>query len=175
MIQLPSHEDQVAFNLRRWEELAKSEFLAGVDERIETNRYGHVIMSPYAGGWHGALECEIGFLLKSLLGGRPVTECPVSTSDGVKLADVGWFSEKRFAEVREQAAYPKAPEICVEVISPSNTAAEIEEKRQLYFESGAIEFWSCDKDGKMKFFDTPKGERIENSKVCPDFPRIVEV
>lgn len=175
MIELPPQADQVAFNLKRWEELSRSETLAGVNERVETDRYGHVIMSPYAGGWHGALESEISYLLKDLLGGRPITECPISTSDGVKLADVGWYSPERFAEVREHLAFPRAPEICVEVVSPSNTEREISEKRRLYFEAGCEEFWRCDREGNMRFFDSPEGEARPRSGLCPDFPNQVEV
>jgi Uma2 family endonuclease len=33
----------------------------------------------------------------------------------------------------------RAPEICIEILSPSNSAAEIAEKRVLYFDAGAAE------------------------------------
>ena len=62
----------------------------------------------------------------------------------------------------------RAPEICVEVISPSNTASEIEEKKQLYFEAGAKEVWLCDDDGTMRFF--LPGSLVPASLLCPDFP-----
>ena len=45
-----------------------------------------------------------------------------------------------------------APEICVEVFSPSNSVAEIEGKILLYFERGAQECWTCDGTGVMTFF-----------------------
>ena len=60
-----------------------------------------------------------------------------------------------------------APEICVEVLSPSNSAEDIELKRRLYFEEGAQEIWICGLEGQMKFF-SPVGE-LEASKVCPKF------
>jgi Uma2 family endonuclease len=47
-----------------------------------------------------------------------------------------------------------APPICVEIVSPSNTATQMEEKRALYFASGAKEVWVCERDGKMRFFDS---------------------
>lgn len=174
-IELPPLRNQIDFHLKRWEELSRDETLASLSGRVETDRNGYVVMSPYAGGWHGALESEISFLLKQYLGDRPVTECPIATSDGVKLADVGWFSKERFEEVREHLAFPRAPEICVEVLSPSNTKSEIAEKRMLYFDSGCIEFWTCDREGAMEFYDSPSGGAIGQSQICPEFPTRVEI
>mgnify|MGYP001313879954 CR=1 FL=1 len=37
-----------------------------------------------------------------------------------------------------------APEICLEILSPSNSIVEMEMKRALYFEAGAREVWECD-------------------------------
>jgi Uma2 family endonuclease len=45
----------------------------------------------------------------------------------------------------------RAPEVCVEVFSASNTFAEIAEKIVLYFEAGAQEVWTCDQDGILEF------------------------
>jgi Uma2 family endonuclease len=60
----------------------------------------------------------------------------------------------------------------VEIISPSNTASEIEEKQALYFEAGAQEVWTCSLDGKMKFHVAP-GQRVDASRLCPGFPQEV--
>ena len=30
---------------------------------------------------------------------------------------------------------------------------EMEEKRQIYLSAGAIEFWVCNEEGEVKFFD----------------------
>ena len=64
-----------------------------------------------------------------------------------------------------------APEICVEILSASNTPAEIELKKRLYFEVGAKEVWVCDRNGAMKFFG-PEGE-LPYSNLCPDWPQVV--
>ena len=44
-----------------------------------------------------------------------------------------------------------APEICIEILSPDNTAKGIRERTALYFEAGAREVWICDLEGKMRF------------------------
>lgn len=175
IIELPPQRDQIAFNLKRWQELCEDSSLNELNQRIETDRFGHVIMSMYPGGWHGTIEAEIIYLLRTMLGKTAVAECPISTSDGVKVADVGWYSQSRYAEVKGNVAYPIAPEICIEVLSESNTADEISLKRQLYFEAGCEEFWTCDRGGNVEFFDTAIGAAIKCSAVCAEFPATVEV
>ena len=39
-------------------------------------------------------------------------------------------------KAQNPVALERAPEICVEVLSPSNSKPEMEEKRALYFEAG---------------------------------------
>ncbi len=65
-----------------------------------------------------------------------------------------------------------APEICIEVLSESNTRAEIDEKRLLYFERGAQELWTCDLKGRMRFFDS-SGE-MSGSGLVPSFPSDID-
>lgn len=65
-------------------------------------------------------------------------------------------------------ASPVMPELVVEVLSPSNTRAEIEEKRRIYFAGGAQEVWTCDADGRMSFYDA--GGEISRSRLAPAFP-----
>lgn len=64
------------------------------------------------------------------------------------------------------------PEICIEVLSRSNTAAEMEDKRRLFFEGGAGEVWIVDADGRVTFYDA--NGTLEASKLAPDFPATVE-
>jgi Uma2 family endonuclease len=62
-----------------------------------------------------------------------------------------------------------APEICIEVESPSDSELELSERKRLCFENGAQEFWLCSLEGEMSFFDTAGG--IPKSILCPDFPK----
>lgn len=104
-----------------------------------------------------------------------LTECPISTADGVKAADVAWASPERMRELGEQVCFPRAPEICVEVLSPRNTEAEIQEKMALYFDAGAKEVWLCAQSGAMSFFSPGATRPMRASKVCPQFPKQVEL
>ena len=92
----------------------------------------------------------------------------MSTDKGVKAVDVAWCSLEVWRESEGKSCLLRSPEICVEVISPSNTDSEIEEKKQLYFEAGAKEVWLCDDDGTMRFF--LPGSLVPASLLCPDFP-----
>jgi Uma2 family endonuclease len=165
-----SRTEQHAFNERRWKEIL-SESLDGSISKIETDREGNVIMSPSAGKDHGDRQAEIVHQLKLLLPkGGVLTECGVSTQEGNKTPDISWISvhHLQFRQPDVKVLNP-APEICVEVLSPSNSAEEIELKKRLYFEEAAQEVWICGLEGQMKFF-SPAGE-LEVSKLCPKFPR----
>ena len=175
-IELPQHQAQTDFNLRRWAELLADRELARFEGRIETDRYGHIIMSPPPAPSHGSFQLEIGHLLRSLMSrGRVLTECPISTTDGVKAADVAWASRERMSELGDRVCFLTAPEICVEVLSPSNTRAEIQEKMALSFDAGAREVWQCAESGAMTFFGTSVARPMSASRLCPKFPKPVEL
>jgi Uma2 family endonuclease len=174
-IELPSQEAQTAGNLRRWAELLEDSTLARIEGRIETDRHGHIIMTPPPAPIHGSYQSEIAYLLRHLMArGRVLTECPISTADGVKAADVAWASPARIRELGDQVCFAHAPEICVEVLSPENTTVEMHEKMTLYFDAGAEEVWLCDLAGNISFREPAATQPLSRSRACPEFPpRIV--
>lgn len=105
VIELPPREQQMAFNRKRWEEVCPDPELARLSRTIETNAYGHILMMPPASGNHHILQGEIVFRLRTLLEGKALPECPISTVDGVRAADVGWFSDERFCSVQGQTVF----------------------------------------------------------------------
>ncbi|MEX0821853.1 MAG: Uma2 family endonuclease [Rhodothermales bacterium] len=159
--------------LSGWSRALRDPSLRDLPYKIETNEYGQLVMSPQKPG-HGLMQGRIGALLDRLeRPGRSAVEFAVETSKGVKLPDVVWISDQRLKLMPEGAEVcPVAPEICVEVLSYSNTRAEIDEKRDLYFEAGALEVWTCDMKGRMRFFD--RGGEHDRSVFVPSFPAIVE-
>lgn len=89
--------------------------------------------------------------------------------------DAVWVSRSREAEALKDKILVIAPEICVEVLSPGNTRAEMEEKRELLFGAGAEEVWFCDKKGRMFFFMKEAPDlAVEVSRLYPEFPAMVE-
>jgi hypothetical protein len=127
-IDLKHSAEETAFNLKRWAEVLADPDLAGLPHRIETDRHGHILMSPPPAPKHGKFQSEIAHILRSLLNaGRVITECPVSTSDGVKAVDVAWLTPGRAQELNTTVCLARAPEVCVEILSASNTPAEMAE------------------------------------------------
>jgi len=157
-----------------WADICADRNLRDLPYKIETNRFDQIVMSP-AYTWHGGFQAEIGSLLKQLLPeGRVIAECAVDTTDGTKVADVVWISRERYAPHRRAFSLPIAPEICVEILSNSNSKEEIVGKMQLYFARGAEEVWLCDEDGNMRFFRFDQGGSVAASVKCPGFPMKVE-
>jgi Uma2 family endonuclease len=158
-----------------WAEICDDPVLRNLPYKIETNRFGKILMTP-ASFWRGGFEAEIGHWLKELkTGGRAVAECAIETSDGIRVADVAWISRERYEPYRKAINLPIAPEICVEIISGSNTREEMLGKMQLYFAAGAKEVWLCDEDGKMEFFASDATASVKASRLCPEFPMRVEM
>ncbi len=175
-IELPPQRTQTAYNLRRWAELQADPVVAKIEGRIETDRFGHIIMSPPPAASHGGYQFEIGYRLRQLLpDGRVMTECPISTADGVRAADVAWASRACVAELGAAVCFSRAPEICVEVLSPDNTDAEMREKTALYFDAGAEEVWLCSEKGKVTFHIAGEAQPLSASRLCPEFPALVQL
>lgn len=174
-VELPPQQAQTGFNLRRWEELLADAELAKFEGRVETDRHGHIILTQLAPPSHGSSQAKIACLLRDLTPkGRVLAECPISTADGVKAADVAWASPERVRELGNRVCFSQAPEICVEVLSPSNTDAEIEEKMALYFDAGATEVWLCSASGEMSFTIRAGAQPMKASRLCPAFPQQIE-
>ena len=65
---------------------------------------------------------------------------------------------------------------CIEILSPSNHREEMLGKMSLYYAKGAKEVWLCDKYGQMEFFAAESApEPIPSSRLCPNFPRQIEL
>jgi len=162
---------------KRWQEIVSDPELSQRLERIETDADGQMIMAPPPDFIHRSQAKEIQAQLDRLLGrSRAFTEQPVETAIGaVKIADVVWLTPEQRQALLEDPNLPlqPAPPICVEIISPSNTVRQMEEKRGLYFATGAKEVWICERKGKMRFFDS-SGE-MANSRLVPEFPTEISI
>lgn len=159
-----------------WEALCADRSLRDLPYKIETNRYNKIIMSP-ASSWDGEQQAAICCLLKELTrGGKVINECPVETTDGVRVPDVAWISVERHKPHARAVTLPVAPEICVEILSPSNVREEMLEKMRLYFAAGAQETWLCDEEGRMEFFTVASVPLpVSASILCAAFPKLIQI
>ena len=158
-----------------WDEVCANPYLQDLPFEIETNRWGQIVMSPPPHNDHRFAQSSIERLLrKKMRGGDALQEMAIDTEDGTRVADVTWMSTAFLkANKGRGASFRHAPEICVEVKSPSNTMGELLEKKDLYLKAGAREVWIREKSGRMLFFnaDGPLGR----SGLCPTFPKTVKV
>jgi Uma2 family endonuclease len=157
-----------------WKEVTENPHLQDLPFKIELNEYGQIVMNPVKLS-HSAYQGEIVNRLRALLPdlGRTLVECAVWTKKGTKVADVAWFSDKLWQSQKGKAEASVAPELCVEVASMSNTEGEMAEKRKLYFQQGAQEFWFCDEYGDITFYNSEG--RLKSSVLFSEFPNKVEI
>ena len=157
-----------------WATICADRTLQDLPYKVETNRYNQIVMSP-ASSWHGGYEYEIGKQIElRLSGGRVIVECAIETTDGIRVADVSWISKERYAPFRRAFSLPISPEICVEILSPSNSREQMLGKMQLYFAAGAQEVWLCSEDGDMEFFRYDNIGPEPDSKLCAGFTKYID-
>jgi hypothetical protein len=89
--------------------------------------------------------------------GRVLTECPIATADGVPAADVAWASPEVLRELGHRACFPHLPELGVEVLSPADSAPEINENVALCFNAGERRVGLCDHDENARFLSSASG------------------
>ena len=94
----------------------------------------------------GAVGTELGF-------------CPLSEYE-YRIADVVFISEERRKQTNPKGYFQGAPDIVIEVLSPSNTAAEMLDKEKLCLENGCREFWIVDIDRRQIKISTPDGHTV---------------
>lgn len=157
----------------RWAELCNDTSLHDLPYKVELNAYGTIEMSP-ASTRHARYQARITFELQNQLPhGTAMTECGVFTDEGVRVPDVAWASNDFIALYGDATPLPQAPEICVEVRSPSNTDAEMALKVRAFLGAGAVEVWIVSDHGALQVFDA-NGEQAASRydvRIVFDAPR----
>ncbi len=129
-------------------------------------------MSP-AGMRHRDYQMHIGHLLQLMKpDGISSTRAAVETSEYVKVPDVIWASRERWEAGPHEPTWQRAPEVCVEIVTPHDPLEEEKRKARLYLEAGASELWTCNDAGEIRFRDA--SGPLEKSRLCPEFPPWVE-
>jgi Uma2 family endonuclease len=112
---------------------------------------GRVVVMPPAHYPHGAVEHVLGgavFVASEIAGGQGF-----GSSQGFELAtgdtvepDVSWISAERWAEASAQPGefLRVAPDLVIEVLSPSTAGRDRGEKRGIYEAAGVREYWLVD-------------------------------
>ena len=136
----------------KWQDVLSDKTLQDLPYKIELNEYGKIEMSP-ASFIHSLLQGEIAKRLGGQSNGRVFTELAIQTSKGVRVPDVSWGADEYVQQHIKEVFASSAPEICVEIISPSNTKKEILGKIRLFINAGAKEVWIVTEEGGISYFD----------------------
>ncbi len=133
VIEAPLSAEELAV---RYRDLCEDPCFANVPGSIEIDLWGRMVMSP-ASPYHGRIQIKLADKLKAL-GGERTLEAAIVTPLGLFVADLTWASQKAPAA---ENPLMRAPELCIEVVSPSNSRNELREKTEAYLAAGAEEVW----------------------------------
>lgn len=108
-------------------------------------RGGEAVLATFPNKGHVEREERLLDLLRPLAKGRGRLSKRFSfralPEHEYRQADVAYVSASRWREVGPDDNLRGAPDLVIEVLSPSNTADEMEDKRALCLENGGLEFW----------------------------------
>lgn len=136
VIESPLSAEELAV---RYRALCDDPLYANVPGKIELDVWGRMVMSPPS-NYHSAVQTALAIQLASR-GGRAFVEASVLTPAGLFVPDVVWASAEFMRIHRFETPFTRAPELCVEVASPSNSRKELREKTDAYLAAGAEEVW----------------------------------
>ena len=138
----------------RWQQLASDPLVAAIPFKVELNEKGAIEVSPPTTR-HAFLQSFVSHALRlQRPDGTTFTECPVETEIGIRIPDVVWASPEFMQLHGTESEFRAGPDLCVEVLSPTNTRAEIDEKIAAYLAAGAREVWVVGVDGVPKIHTT---------------------
>jgi Uma2 family endonuclease len=147
----------------RWQRLLEDPVLRSIPGKLELNEKGAIEVSP-ANPRHGRLQAWVAGELRRLRpDGTTITECPLETELGIRVPDVVWASAGFMRRHGVDDPFSSAPELCIEILSPTNSRLEIDEKVAAYLGAGAIEVWLVAEDGTVEMLGV--NGRIEASSL----------
>ncbi len=116
--------------------------------RYELNE-GNLVRKSPGSFWHGAMGAKIDHRLRSFIELHDLGEVSVLEADFVlprgpdtlRCPDVSSVRKERLVDIPRTGFPEIAPDLAVEVISPSNTETEMRQKIIQYFDAGTTSIW----------------------------------
>lgn len=145
---------------------------------------GSVVCEPGPSFGHGVTAAKITQLLLNFVErqsfGVVVGEAGFVLErkpDTVRVPDAAFVSVERMADYRGEAYFEGAPDLAVEVVSPSNTRRAVVEKTRDYLAAGARLVWNVDPRKETVTVHAPGAEprvlgadeRLDGGDVLPGF------
>lgn len=149
----------------QWSDVVADKSLANLPYKIELSSAGKIEMTPTFFP-HGRMAARlIAALSRALPAGEAAPKIAIQTSLGVRVPEVCWYSNDFLARHGKDNTLTEAPEICVEIVSASNSEAKMRAKVQAYVGAGAKEVWWVELDGSIRFFN--EAGEVAASAMCP--------
>ncbi len=160
--------------------ITSAQFLARPDEFDENGNLikeeligGEIVPIAHTSKWHDVTKNWIGRMLFRYLDANPgqgltalIEAGFVATEHDTFAPDVAVFRTKRLAE--EGRLINGAPEIAIEVISPTDTVGGIRRKTKAYLENGALSVWIFYDDGSIAVHATSQIRELSGEEKLED-------
>jgi Uma2 family endonuclease len=139
---------------------------------------GELIRMPPAGEGHGHIEGEVygrlwNFARQHGLGRVYTGDTGFRLRDDtVRSPDVSFVRKERVTAARGQGFFRGAPDLAVEIVSPSNSFRQLTRKVKQYFAAGCHTVWIVDPERKeVDVFEATGADRTlraEDALECPE-------
>jgi Uma2 family endonuclease len=142
---------------------------------------GELVSMPPTAIDHGEIQLEVGSLLKKFVRSRKLGIVLVETgfrlSRGtVRAPDVSFIRAERMRKRDRQRLFEGAPDLAVEIISPSESASDIAHKVEQYLHAGAEVWVVYPRSRTVHVFEPSKmgrvldaGDLLESPALLPGF------
>ncbi len=151
---------------------------------------GELIEMTLPGGKHGNIALEIGWLLRSFVQTQKLGKIMVETGfrlttdpDTVRAPDVSFLLAKKIpSDGLPDGFISGAPDLAVEIVSPNDTASDIQDKVQDYLAYGTQVVWVVYPQQRLVIVHHPDGmarilreaESLDGEPVLPGFSCKIE-
>lgn len=138
---------------------------------------GKVVTMSNPGLRHGEVQGNVYFAIKLFLKANPIGRVFVESGlvtdrgpDTVRGPDVSYYSKERLPLDKEVVAYHDQPaDLCVEVMSPSNTIQQLKGKAKEYLFAGVRLVWIVDPDERtVRIITDPLESRMLEAEATLD-------
>ena len=157
--------------------------LPGIDRRYELLD-GELIEHPFFGAQHGVVAMEIATLLAVDVGANHLSEVFATgkgfilrrNPDTVRAPDASFMARDRLPAGELPGGYMElAPDLAVEVVSPSDSVREVEDKLGDWLRAGTQQVWVIDPSSRtVRVYRSPEectelseGDRLEGNELIP--------
>ena len=137
--------------------------------------HGEVVFVTAPKWGHKRIQDRLEVLLRSVAGERAYVTKEMAfrptPEHEVWEADVGLVTSERAANVADDDYLMGAPDLVIEVLSPSNTVEEINDKMSVCLDNGCLSFWVV--DSKRKRVSVTEGDVTRHSAITQIISSIV--